>query len=98
MENIANLQNVIIISYHCVISILDYGIPIYICLFFLTFYYPNLFFYQNPVGPGRYDVQKWYEKQHQSASCSAFNSTSAPPNIQRTKLLRYKFLNIVKIY
>ncbi len=29
---------------------------------------------QNPVGAGRYDVQRWEEAQHKDGHCSVFNS------------------------
>ena len=34
----------------------------------------SILFLQNPVGAGRYDVQRWEEAQHKDGHCSVFNS------------------------
>ncbi|KAK2184735.1 hypothetical protein NP493_255g04008 [Ridgeia piscesae] len=42
----------------------------------------------NPVGPGRYDIQKWHEKQHRNGQTSTFKSKSERPNHARAKFLQ----------
>lgn len=45
------------------------------------------FFLQNPVGPGRYDVDRYDEAQHANGHRSAFNSRT-----KRYDLIRDKYL------
>ena len=49
---------------------------------------------QNPVGPGRYDIQKWHEKQHRNGQTSAFRSKSEIPNHARAKFLQWVYRDL----
>jgi len=42
----------------------------------------------NPVGPGRYDIQKWEEAQHKNGHSSAFRSQVMKPDNARGKFLQ----------
>ncbi len=43
---------------------------------------------QNPVGAGRYDIQKYEEAQHRNGHSSVFKSKSDRPNGAREKFLK----------
>jgi len=42
----------------------------------------------NPVGPGRYNIRNWHEKQHKDGNQSAFNSNTKRWDPTRDKYLR----------
>jgi len=42
----------------------------------------------NPVGAGRYDIQKWEEAQHKNGSTSVFRSKTVKPGASREKFLQ----------
>lgn len=42
----------------------------------------------NPVGPGRYDIQKWDEAQHTNGHLSVFKSKTLKPDHSRQKFLQ----------
>ena len=46
------------------------------------------FCWQNPVGAGRYDIQKWEEAQHINGHNSVFRSKTGKPGYEREKFLR----------
>lgn len=46
------------------------------------------FFLQNPVGAGRYDVQKWEECQHKNGHGSVFQSKTGKLNAVMEKFLK----------
>ena len=47
----------------------------------------NYFYLQNPVGPGRYDVDRYGKAQHANGHSSSFNSKT-----KRYDLIRDKYL------
>ena len=55
---------------------------------------PNGYFSQNPVGAGRYDVQKWEESQHKNGHGSVFQSRTGKLNAAMEKFLKYVTLSL----
>ena len=48
-----------------------------------------LILFQNPVGAGRYDIQKWEEAQHKNGHRSVFRSKTTKPGAAREKFLQW---------
>lgn len=47
---------------------------------------------QNPVGPGRYDVQKWDDSQHRNGHSSVFLAKTGKLSLAMEKFLKYVFM------
>ena len=45
--------------------------------------------FQNPVGPGRYDIQKWEEAQRVNGHQSVFKSRTGKPDTQHQSFLQW---------
>ena len=48
----------------------------------------STFTLQNPVGPGRYDIQKWDESQPRNGHTSVFKSKTTKLDAKREKFLQ----------
>ena len=49
-------------------------------------------YFQNPVGAGRYDVQKWEEAQHRNGHGSVFKAKTGKLSAAMEKFMKYVIL------
>ena len=54
------------------------------------------YYFQNPVGAGRYDVQKWEDAQHRNGHSSVFKAKTGKLSASMEKFMKYVNILIQK--